>query len=999
MKKKVKDTFNKVKSKFNNFFTKLKNGIIKVYNKSKNFIINNWKDILVSFVSLIIFIIVLLTIGIILAIILLVLINTGYYVTKYFIKRRKKKEVMNKKGNLKKTKNSNKNSKTIVKGKKKKKNIFKIILIILLSGFIFAVIGIIGFCTYIVINAPEFNEELLYVSEPSIILDKDGNEIAKLGAERRIKITYDELPEVLIDAIVATEDSRFFQHNGVDWARFLKASVLQLMGKSDAGGASTLTMQVSKNAYTDTEASGIEGIIRKFTDLYVSIFILEKNYTKEQIMEFYVNSQWLGRNTYGVEQMSLNYFGKSAKDLNLSEAAMMAGLFQAPGRYDPYKNPEATEKRRTTVLKLMLRHGYINEEEYKIAKELTVDKIVVPLEEGSYNEISPYQSFIDTVVEDVQNKTGKSPYNTSMIIYSTMNTDFQEYLTDIMNGDTFNWENDEVQAGVAVIDVKNGSVVAIGGGRNINAIDTLNYATDITNQIGSTAKPLYDYAPAIEYNNWSTYQTIVDEPSSYSDGHSINNWDGKFQGFETIRTALAHSRNIPALKTFKANDKSKIIEMVTNLGLTPEIYSCNEGYYRDGKKCINKEDSTDIVDAIQDTTLHEAHSIGGYNGESPLTIAAAYSAFANKGIYTEPYTFTKVLYKNTNEEFINDIKSTEAMSEETAYMITDMLITTAKTFIGYNINNVNYAGKTGTTNFDEKTMIAHHMPSNAVNDLWVVGYNTEYTIGIWYGYDSINDEYYNRLSLKEHTRIFQSLGKKVFTNRSSFEKPSGVVSVTVESGCTTASLPSEYTPSDFKQTELFIKGTEPTNVSQRFAKLNDVSNLSATATDGTINITWNSVDTPEINTEEYLRKYLSSVFTNNSYLNAEVQKRLSYNDSNIGDIGYYVYLKNSDGTLKQLDYIGTNNYKTTVDKDGTYTFVVKTAYSIFKSNMSDGKEVSVKVTIPKKEEPKIDDKDKEKTGDKDKETTSDKDKEKNEDKETTDDKKDNNTNKDQEINS
>lgn len=903
----------------------MKKKINEIIKKLKKRFKGNWKYLIVPITSILVSLITGFIFGIIWAIIIFLLINGIYFI---FIKPRNKRK------------------------KKKKRKIFKILLIIILTLFIFGIIGIIGFCTYIVINAPEFNEELLYVSEPTIVLDKDGNEIAKLGAERRVKVTYDEIPEVLVDAIVATEDSRFFQHNGVDWARFLKASLLQLLGQSDAGGASTLTMQVSKNAYTDTESSGIQGIIRKFTDLYVSIFLLEKNYTKQQIMEFYVNSQWLGRNTYGVEQISLNYFGKSAKDLNLSEAAMIAGLFQAPGRYDPYKNPEATEARRKLVLKLMLRHGYINEEEYDIAKELTVEKIVLHLEDGfSYSEVSEYQSFIDTVVEDVQNKTGKNPYTTSMVIYSTMNTDFQKYLNDIMNGETFNWENDIVQAGIAVIDVKNGSVVALGGGRNVNAIDNFNYATDITNQIGSTAKPLYDYAPAIEYNNWSTYQILVDEPFSYSDGHKINNWDGKFQGLETARTALANSRNIPALKTFKNNDKSKIIEMVTKLGLTPEIYTCDEGYKRDGKKCINKNDPNDIKDANQDSTLHEAHSIGGYNGESPLTNAAAYAAFANKGIYTEPYTFTKIILKNSNEEFINEIKTTKAMSEETAYMVTDMLITTAKDFIGYNINNVNYAGKTGTTNYDENTMKVHKMPSNAVNDLWTMGFNTEYVIGVWYGYNSITDGYYNRLSSKENNRLFQAVGKKVFTNTSNFEKPKNVVSVTVESGCPVATLPSEYTPTNQTQVELFIKGTEPTTVSQRFAKLNEVSGLNAISSGNNISLSWNEVSMPEINTESGLRNEFASLFVNPDYLDKFISDRLSYNNSNIGTIGYYVYLKNEDGTLKQLDYIGTNKYETKVTESGTYTFVVKTAYSIFKSNMSNGKEVTIQVEVSQSEDP------------------------------------------------
>lgn len=911
---------------------KIKIAFKNIVKKVKKVWKNNPISVLVPIISFLILIVSSLTIGIVRGLILFVILNCIYFIPSFF-KRKDKKD------NLSKSQN-----------KKKTKKRWKIFLLILLTCFVLGIIAVIVFCAYIAVNAPEFNEELLYVTEPTIVLDKDGNEIAKLGTEKRVTITYDEIPEVLIDAIVATEDSRFFEHNGVDWARFLKASVYQLLGQSQAGGASTLTMQVSKNAFTSNEASGIEGIIRKFTDVYVSMFNIEKNYTKEQIMEFYVNSYYMGNSAYGVEQASLTYFGKSAKELNVAEAAMIAGLFQAPGRYDPYTNPEATEARRKTVLKLMLRHEYITEEEYDIATEMTVDKIVVPKEENEYaiSEISEYQSFIDTVVDEVKEKTGKNPYTTSMIIYTTLNTDIQNYINDIMNGVTYEWENEEVQAGVAIINVKDGSVSAIGGGRNINAIDTYNYATDITNQIGSTAKPLYDYGPGIEYNNWSTYQIFVDEPITYSDGTSINNWNGAFEGFETMRIALKGSRNIPALKAFKANNKSQIIEFVTNLGLTPEIYSCDDGYKLDGKKCINKEDPDDVVDAKQASTLHEAHSIGGYNGESPLTMAAAYAAFANSGTYTEPYTFTKIVYQDTEEEFINDIETTKAMSEETAYMVSDMLATTATQAMGryYNINGIRYAAKTGTTNYDEATLSAHNMLwSGAVNDLWTIGFNTEYAIGVWYGYDSISSDYYNTLSNAQHERLFQAVGKKVFTNSNYFNQPSGVTSIEVESQCPEATLPSEFTPSDLRQTELFIKGTEPTTISTRFSKLEDVSNLKATTSDDTISLTWSAVKTPEINTESYLKKYYSTVFENEGYLNSFVSSRLSYNKSYIGDIGYNVYLKDSSGSLKLLDYVTTNKYEYEPEVSGDYTFVVKTAYSIFKANMSDGKTTTATIKI------------------------------------------------------
>lgn len=892
------------------------------------------KSVLVPIISFLILIVSTLSIGFIKALLLFIFINCIYFIPYY---------IVNKKGidDMKK-----KDGKTKVKKKRKK---LKIFLLIILTCFVIGIIGALGFITYIVINAPEFDESLLYVTNPTVILDKDGNEKAKLGTEKRVTITYDEIPEVLVDAIVATEDSRFFEHNGVDWARFLKASFYQVLGVKSAGGASTLTMQVSKNAYTSKEDTGIKGIIRKFTDVYVAMFRIEKNYTKEQIMEFYVNSQYLGKNAYGVEQVSRNYFGKSAKDLNVAEAAMIAGLFQAPGRYDPYKNPEATEKRRQTVLYLMLRHGYITKEEYNIAKDLTVEKIVIPKEDSVYanGDISPYQSFIDTVVEEVQEKTGKNPYTTPMTIYTTLDTSIQDYVNDIMSGSNYTWENDVVQAGIAVVNVKDGSISAIGGNRNLNAIDNYNYATDGDRQIGSTAKPLYDYGPAIEYNNWSSYNIVVDEPITYSDGTPINNWDGSYEGFETARTALMGSRNIPALKAFKNNNKQDIIEFVTKLGLTPEIYSCKDGYKREKRKCINKNDPNDVVDATRANTLHEAHAIGGYNGESPLNMAAAYAAFGNNGTYTTPYSFTKLIYQETGEEYVNDIKKTKAMSEETAYIISDMLASTATQAMGgyYNINGVRYAAKTGTTNYDSKILEAKNMQwSGAINDIWTIGYNTEYSIGVWYGYDKLSTENYLKIGTVQHTRLFNAVGKKVFTNTNYFTQPSGVVAVEVESDCPEATLPSEFTPANLRRTELFVKGTEPTTESTRFSRLNDVSNLKANASNNKITLTWDVVKTPEINDESYLRKYYSKVFENEGFLNAFVIDRIGYNNNYIGKLGYNIYKKDKNGKLSLLDFVTTNKYEITENKSGEYTYVVKTAYSIFKSNMSSGKSVTINIS-------------------------------------------------------
>ena len=352
----------------------------------------------------------------------------------------------------------------------------------------------------------------MYTKEASILFDSKGEELARLGTENRQKVTYDELPEVFIDALVATEDSRYFQHSGVDMARFLKATIGQVFGQSGAGGASTLTMQVAKQRLTNSEASGIKGIIRKFTDVYLSVFVLEKKYSKEQLIEFYVNIPYLGSGSYGIEQASQVYFGKSASELSLPEAATIAGLFQAPVAYDPFDYPEKAESRRNQVLNLMKRHGYISEEECEIAKSIPLKSLLVESESTT----NQFQGFIDTVVEEVIDRTGKNPYETPMSIKTTMVREKQEAINNIYNGTTYKWLNDTVQAGIAVVDNDNGSLIAVGAGRNRKRLREYNYATMIKRHPGSTAKPIFDYGPAIEYLNWSTGKMIIDDKYTYS---------------------------------------------------------------------------------------------------------------------------------------------------------------------------------------------------------------------------------------------------------------------------------------------------------------------------------------------------------------------------------------------------------------------------------------------------------------------------------------------------
>lgn len=812
--------------------------------------------------------------------------------------------------NTKVTKNTKggKNTKKVVKNRKK--TILQIILIVILSFIIIGVVAVTCFFMMIVKEAPDFDPKNLYTQESSIVYSSSGAEIAKLGVEKREKVVYDDLPQVLVDAIVATEDSTFFQHNGFNAARFLKASLSQVIG-GGGGGASTLTMQVSKNAYTSNVSSGFEGIKRKFTDIYLSIYKIEKAYTKKEILEFYVNSYYMGGGAYGVEQACQNYFGKSVSDINLAEAAMIAGIFQAPGSYDPTISPERTEERRQTVLNLMVRHGYITEEEKEIASKLTVDKLLNTTKTDGTDEIDPrYRDFIDTVVEDVKKKTGNDPYTTPMLIYSTMDENKQEYVTNLMNGTNFKWENDKVQAGIAVIDNNNGSIVAIGAGRHREGQRAYNYATMINRQIGSTSKPLYDYGPLIEYNNASTYHLYYDEPYTYSGGGFIKNWDGGYKGLITMREALRVSRNIPALKAFQQNDRENIKNFVNNLGLSPEA------------------------------DLHEAHSIGSYNGESPLTVAAAYSAFANGGYYTEPYSFTKIVYRNSDEVFDYKPKTTKVMSEATAYMVADMLVTTSGWATGASsVNGISYGSKTGTSNYSTEIMREYNLPSNAVNDLWVAGTCRDYAAAVWYGYDEISSEFYNKGN--GNTQLYKQLIKGVYTGTPSFTKPSGVVSVTVEKDSPgNGLLPSANTPAHMKITELYKAGTEPTKVSTRFENLKNVSDLKGNVVGDKVSLQWSPIETPDALNSSYLNSLYSSTCKN---VGACVNSILSANKSMLGDLVYQVYLKNSDGSLKLLQNTGDNKVTVSLPSNigNSATFVVKSSYTNFSAAASNGVEVKV----------------------------------------------------------
>ena len=835
------------------------------------------------------------------------------------INNSKKKKII--KNKIKRNKNSHEKRQKDVK-EKSNKSFFRKVLTVLLGFAIFCVFAVALFMIYIVVSTGKFDPEALKNQDQTVVYDKDNNVIATLGAQKRESVTYDELPQVLVDAIVATEDSRYYQHNGVDTARFLKASILQVLGHSDAGGASTLTMQVVKNNLTETTSSGVKGIVRKFKDVYLSVFFMEKKYTKEEILEMYVNDSCLGGTVYGVEEASKKYFGKDVSELSLPEASLIAGMYQAPNRYNPYKDPEAATKRRKTVLSLMVRHGYITQQEADMANAVDIESLLV-----GAGEESDYQGYLDTVIEEVEEKTGNNPAQVSMKIYTALDKKIQDGINKVLSGEAHTWADDTVQAGVAVTNVTDGTIVAIGAGRNRSAGDW-NYATQSHRQPGSTAKPLFDYGPGMEFNDFSTYTLFNDEPWTYTNGPSIGNWDGGYQGLITLRQALSVSRNIPALKAFQQVDKKNIADFVNGLGLDVAYSTKSENYK--------------TYDNGANNLLNEAYSIGGMSyGVTPLDMAEAYACFANGGYHIETHAVTKIEYRSTGEVVDFSEEKKKVMSDSTAYLMNNVL----KYAVDYQFNGgakSGFAAKTGTSNLSEETTKKIGIPSSAVNDLWTVAYSPEYSVALWYGYEKVDKEHYLSGASAPKDAVMRSIMQYIPSPSKTWEMPSSVVATTVERETWPAQLPSEYTPDDMKTTEYFKKGTQPTEVSQRYAKLPDVSNLANTRVSDGYKLTWNW-KTPDVLNDSYLNKYFSnSVYGNSS--GSYLQSRINYNDSVLGGIGYGIYVK-SGGSLERIAFTKDTSYVYKPTSSGNIEVVVKAEYNNFKSNASNGVSTTVKSDI------------------------------------------------------
>ena len=648
----------------------------------------------------------------------------------------------------------------------KKETLLKVLKYLLITGVSLAIIVALaggGLFAYYISSAPKLSEKELKSTNSSLIYDVNNNVIADLGSEKRENVSADNIPLNLVNAITSIEDKRFFKHRGVDIYRILGAAFNNIFRGSTQGG-STLDQQLIKLAYFSTSTAD-QNFKRKAQEAWLALQ-LERKYTKQEILTFYINKVFMGNGNYGMLTAAKSYFGKDLKDLSIAQLALLAGIPQAPSQYDPYTNPEAAQSRRDTVLSEMLEDKNITKEEYDVAIATPVTDGLQPLTSSSSFE--PYlDNYIKQVIEQVNSKTGQDIYSAGLKVYTNVNPEIQQYLWNIYNTDYYvSYPDTDLQVASTVIDVNTGKVVAQLGARNQDTSVSLgtNQAVLTDRDWGSTMKPITDYAPAIEKGIYKSTAATTNDNKYYWPGTStqIYNWDRQYYGTMTIQQAVMQSRNVPAVKALEAVGLNEAKSFLSGLGINyPELYYSN---------------------AISSSTSDSSQEYGA----SSEKMAAAYAAFANGGIYYEPQYVNKIEFNDgTTQTFESTGK--RAMKETTAYMMTTML----KTVLTYGTGTEAYvsgmyqAGKTGTSNYSDDELAQIEAATGLYNssvgtmapDELFVGYTNQYAMAVWTGYKNRSTPIYGS-GLDVAANVYKAmqlhLNETFGSGSTDFTAPSGV---------------------------------------------------------------------------------------------------------------------------------------------------------------------------------------------------------------------------------
>ena len=630
----------------------------------------------------------------------------------------------------------------------------------LLTFFVICVIAGGGLFAYYVSSVPKLTENKLQSTNSSRIYDGNGSLIADLGSEKLESASTDEIPIILVNAITSIEDKRFFTHRGIDVYRIMGAAINNLRHNSTQGG-STLDQQLIKLAYFSTNTSD-QTLKRKSQEIWLSLQ-MERQYTKQEILTFYVNKVYMGNGYYGMKTAAKSYFGKELGDLSVAQAALLAGIPQAPTQYNPYANPDAAKERRNTVLNEMYEDKNISKEEYEQAKATDVSDGLLPLTNKASYE--PYlDNYIKQVIEQVSTEANADIYSAGLDVYTNLDPDIQKYIWNVYNSnDYIAYPDDKFQVASTIIDVTNGHVVAQLGSRHQDeniALGT-NQAVQTDRDWGSTMKPITDYAPAIEkrvYTNTGT--TVYDTPYNFPGTSTpVYNWDRKYYGSISLTYAIQKSRNVPAVKALQATGLEYAQSFLKDLGIEyPEMFYSN---------------------AISSSTTSSDPKYGA----SSEKMAAAYAAFANGGTYYKPSYIKSIKFEDGSTKSY-DSKGVEAMSPQTAYMMNSMLkqVLTGGTATEAYVPGTINAGKTGTSSYSDDEYYQVQKESGVYADLIVpdetfVGYNTKYAMAIWTGYENRKTPLYGsdlNIAKQIYGLTSRYLNQMYGAGSKDFDMPSGV---------------------------------------------------------------------------------------------------------------------------------------------------------------------------------------------------------------------------------
>lgn len=720
--------------------------------------------------------------------------------------------------------------------------VFKTLFLCLLLGTFAGLAFIALWVDGVLADTPELDMMNIGSGQSTLIFDQNREPIFEFGEQMSEWVSFDEISQVMIDAIIAIEDSRYFEHYGVDWSRTIAAVLYtaenMLSGRDSTQGGSTLTQQLVNQTHLLLEDGTRDNeISRKIQEIYLAMEV-ERLLSKEQIIEAYLNIAPFGGRIYGIQAAAQFYFGVDANNLTLSQAATLAGIVQLPSVHRPDLNATQTQARRNRVLDLMVTHGFITQEISDLAAAEPITDLLV------YNTIGVedahrYEPFINRVREEALEVFGIEDL-AGHRIYTTLDREVQGFVYNLMrNEGGFPWPTQEIQTAVAMIG-NDGAVRALAHRDELNTRNVqmgFNPAVHERRQPGSASKPIWAYGPAFELLDWGTGSMVTDDLYYWGGGVGspiVRNHDNRYRGRDSVRHSMNRSWNVPAIIAYQ--------EVVNTLG-----------------QDAMDEFVNDLGIPTPPDGFGPRYAIGGHvHGVSPLQMAGAYAAFPNGGVFNDPFTIISIVTPDGTRIDGAQHRRTEArvMSESSAYMMNSLLRTAiigsnreggAGTGMNAYVHNQWVAGKTGTTNFQPNVLDDFpNIPRNAVADAWFVGYNMEYTVAIWTGHQDMRSGHF---LTQDNTQIPPRLFARIMTELAepgvrAPVRPDTVREVTVEWQSGTAEgeacLPSQSTPGSARHSELFHSHALPTCVSNRFGGTAEApSNLVATFEDSrTIHFTW-----------------------------------------------------------------------------------------------------------------------------------------------------------------